>query len=85
MKSKRHFEVLFHEKQGIYQLEESTGHVLVYFEHSDFIFIDYILVTGNNRGNGRGSKILDQLKRKGKAIILEVEPVTLIDPDSEKT
>jgi GNAT superfamily N-acetyltransferase len=84
MKSKKHFEILFHEKQGIYQLDESPGHVLVYFEQSDFIFIDYILVTGNNRGNGRGSKILDQLKRKGKTIILEVEPVTLIDPDSEK-
>lgn len=28
--------------------------------------------------------ILDELKHKGKAIILEVEPVTLTDPDSEK-
>lgn len=84
MKSKKHFEILFHEKQGIYQLEESKDHVLVYFEKSDCIFIDYILVARNNRGNGRGSTILDQLKRKGKAIILEVEPVTLIDPDSEK-
>lgn len=84
MKSKKHFEILFHEKQGIYQLEESQEHVLVYFEKSDYIFIDYILVSRNNRGNGRGSTILDQLKRKGKAIILEVEPVTLIDPDSEK-
>lgn len=84
MKSKTHFESLFHEKQGIYQLEESPGHVLVYFENSDYIFIDYILVTQNKRGNGRGSKVLDQLKSKGKAIILEVEPVTQIDPDSER-
>lgn len=84
MKSKQHFEILFHEKQGIYQLEESQDHVLVYFEKSDFVFIDYILVARNNRGNGRGSIILDQLKQKGKAIILEVEPVTLTDPDSEK-
>lgn len=84
MKSKRHFELLFHEKQGIYQLEESRDHVLVYFEKEDYIFIDFILVARSNRGNGRGGTILDQLKRKGKAIILEVEPVTLIDPDSEK-
>ncbi|MBT2699941.1 GNAT family N-acetyltransferase [Bacillus sp. ISL-40] len=84
MKSKKHFEILFHEKQGIYQLEESTDYVIVYFEMSDCIFIDYILVTRNNRGNGRGSKILDQLKRKGKTIILEVEPVTILDPDSDK-
>ncbi|MGG3467434.1 GNAT family N-acetyltransferase [Neobacillus pocheonensis] len=84
MKSKMHFEILFHEKQGIYQLEESQDHVLVYFEKADFIFIDYILVARNNRGNGRGRMILDQLKQKGKAIILEVEPVTLNDPDSEK-
>ncbi len=84
MKSRKHFEILFNEKQGIYQLEESQDFVLVYFEMSDFIFIDYILVARNNRRNGRGSRILDQLKQKGKAIILEVEPVTLIDPDSEK-
>ncbi|NRD77837.1 GNAT family N-acetyltransferase [Bacillus sp. BRMEA1] len=84
MKTRRHFEILFHEKQGIYQLEESQDHVLVYFETSECIFIDYILVTQNNRGNGRGGQILDQLKRKGKAIILEVEPVSIIDPDSDK-
>lgn len=84
MKSKKHFEILFHEKRGIYQVEESPGHVLVYLEKDEYIFIDYILVTQNKRGNGRGRKILDQLKQKGKAIILEVEPVTLLDPDSEK-
>jgi hypothetical protein len=84
MKSKKHFEILFHEKQGIYQLEESQDHQLVYFEKSDYIFVDYILVAGSSRGKGRGSTILDQLKRKGKAIILEVEPANLIDPDSEK-
>lgn len=84
MKSKKYFEILFHEKKGIYQLEESQDYLLVYFERSDYIFIDYILVARNNRGNGRGSMILDQLKRKGKAIILEVEPVTLKDLDSEK-
>jgi hypothetical protein len=84
MKSKKHFELLFHEKEGIYQLEEGPDHVIVYFEKPNYIFIDYILVNGSSRGKGTGSMILDSLKQKGKAIILEVEPVTHIDPDSEK-
>lgn len=84
MKTRQHFDVLFHEKQGIYQLAEGPDHILVYFEQSDYLFIDYILVCGSSRGNGIGSMILDQLKGKGKAIILEVEPATLKDPDSEK-
>ena len=84
MKSKKHFELLFQEKQGIYQLLEGQDHVVVYFEQSDFLFIDFILVTGSNRGKGRGSVILNELKQKEKAIILEVEPATPKDPDSEK-
>jgi GNAT superfamily N-acetyltransferase len=84
MKSKRHFELLFHEKEGIYQLEEGPDHIIVYFEKPQYIFIDYILVKGNSRGKGTGSMVLDKLKSKGKAIILEVEPVNLVDPDSSK-
>jgi GNAT superfamily N-acetyltransferase len=84
MKSKKHFEILFHEKKEIYQLEESQDHLLLYYEKSDYIFIDYILVAESSRGKGIGSTVLDLLKGKGKAIILEVEPVNLIDPDSEK-
>ena len=84
MKSKKHFEALFQEKEGIYQLDEGPDHVLVYFEKSDYIFVDYILVTSTVRGKGTGSIVLDKLKQKEKAIILEVEPVTIIDPDSEK-
>lgn len=84
MKTKQHFEALFHEKEGIYQLEEGPDHVLVYLEKPDFIFIDYILVSQSVRGKGTGSIVLDQLKQKGKSIILEVEPVTTIDPDSER-
>lgn len=64
MKSRKHFEILFHDKQGIYQLEESKDSVLVYFEMSEFIFIDYILVARNNRRSGRGSRILEQLKQR---------------------
>jgi hypothetical protein len=84
MKSKKHFEILFHEKKEIYQLEESKDHLLVYFEKSDYIFIDYILVAESSRGKGIGSTVLDLLKGKGKAIILEVEPVDYEDTDTEK-
>ncbi|WP_165350634.1 MULTISPECIES: GNAT family N-acetyltransferase [Bacillaceae] len=84
MKSKKHFEILFQEKKGMYQLLEGPDYVLVYFEQSDYIFIDFILVGGGSRGKGIGSMVLDHLKKEGKAIILEVEPATVKDPDSEK-
>lgn len=84
MKSKPHFELLFQEKPGTYKLLEGPDHIVIYFEQSDYIFIDYILVFGPSRGKGRGSIVLNMLKQTGKAIILEVEPVTLKDPDSEK-
>lgn len=84
MKSKKHFELLFQEKQGIYKLLEGSDHLVVYFEQADYIFIDFILVFGSSRGKGRGSMILNELKQLGKAIILEVEPATFNDPESEK-
>ncbi|MDM5335608.1 GNAT family N-acetyltransferase [Ureibacillus composti] len=83
MKSKQHFELLFQEKQATYQLMEGPDFIVVYFEQQDYIFIDYILVTGG-RGKGVGTKVLSELKSKGKAIILEVEPISPLDPDSEK-
>ena len=49
-----------------------------------FIFIDYLLVTIEARGQGLGHKLLDRLKEKGKPIILEVEPVNYEDSDTEK-
>jgi GNAT superfamily N-acetyltransferase len=84
MKSKKHFELLFREKQGIYKLLEGPDHVVIFFEQADYIFIDFILVFGSSRGKGRGSMILNELKQLGKAIILEVEPATFNDPESEK-
>jgi GNAT superfamily N-acetyltransferase len=84
MKSKKHFELLFHEKQGNYKLLEGPDHLVIYLEQSDYIFIDFMLVFGNNRGKGSGSRVLNELKKMGKSIILEVEPATIKDPDSEK-
>ena len=84
MKSKQHFDALLEEKYEMYQVLEENDYVVVYFEQLDYIFIDYIIVSGNTRGKGVGGKVLDHFKEKGKAIILEVEPITNEDPDSEK-
>ena len=84
MKSKQHFEALLQEKYDMYQIMEENDFVVVYFEQLDYLFIDYILVSGNTRGKGIGGKVLNLLKEKGKAIILEVEPAMMEDPDSEK-
>ncbi|MFC7687789.1 GNAT family N-acetyltransferase [Ureibacillus sp. GCM10028918] len=84
MKTKQHFDTLLKDKYKMYQVMEADDYVVVYFEQLDYIFIDYILVSGNTRGKGIGGKVLDLFKEEGKAIILEVEPVTMEDPDSEK-
>nr|WP_106781044.1 GNAT family N-acetyltransferase [Lysinibacillus timonensis] len=84
MKTKEHFELLLKEKKGLYQIIDDMEYILVYFEKLDYIFIDYILVKGTTRGKGIGSMVLNELKKRGKTIILEVEPVTIQDPDSER-
>ncbi len=84
MKSKKHMELLLKEKGDVYHKDESKHHVLMYAEFEDFIFIDYIFVSGAARGQGIGHKILEKLKEKGKPIILEVEPVDYEDSDTEK-
>lgn len=84
MKSKEHFHVLLEEKQTAYKIEEGPDHVLVYFEKEDFLFVDFMLVHSQNRSKGVGSTVINQLKLKNKPIILEVEPASLADPDTEK-
>ena len=84
MKSKVHFDLLLQEKKEAYQIMEGTDYLVVYFEQQDYIFIDYILVSGSSRGKGVGTLVMNKLKSKGKAIVLEVEPVSSSDPDSEK-
>jgi len=84
MKSKEHMEILLEEKGDIYHKDEGPNHVLMYVELEDFIFIDYLFVSKDARGQGLGHKLLEKLKQKGKAIILEVEPINYKDSDSEK-
>ncbi|MBM7604077.1 GNAT superfamily N-acetyltransferase [Metabacillus crassostreae] len=84
MKSKEHLEVLLKEKGDIYHKDEGKHHVMMYVELDDFVFIDYIFVSKDARGEGLGNKLIDKLKKKRKPIILEVEPVNYEDTDSEK-
>ncbi|MDM5316775.1 GNAT family N-acetyltransferase [Fictibacillus sp. b24] len=84
MKSKEHMELLLQEKSDIYHKDEGKHHVLMYVELSDFVFIDYLFVSKDARGQGLGHKLIEKLKEKGKPIILEVEPVDYEDTDTEK-
>ena len=84
MKSKEHMETLLKERSDIYHKDEGPNHVLMYAELDHFVFIDYLFVSKNARGQGLGHKLMEKMKRKGKPIILEVEPVNYKDSDSEK-
>ena len=84
MKSKDHMDILLKERSDIYRKDESSDHILMYAELSDFIFIDYLLVFKGARGKKIGHKLMEKLKQKGKPILLEVEPVNYEDSDTEK-
>src|SRR5699024_2620127 len=84
MKSKKHMEMLLDEKENVYYKDESPDHVLMYAEFDSFIFIDYVWVSPETRGQGIGHKLIEKLKRKNKPIILEVEPIDYDDSDTEK-
>ncbi|HYK71901.1 MAG TPA: GNAT family N-acetyltransferase [Pseudoneobacillus sp.] len=84
MKSKEHMETLLKERSDIYQKDEGPNHVLMYAELDNFVFVDYLFVSKEARGEGLGHKLLEKLKRKGKPIILEVEPIKFEDSDTEK-
>ncbi|MDR7001093.1 GNAT family N-acetyltransferase [Neobacillus niacini] len=84
MKSREHMETLLKERSNIYHKDEGALHVMMYAELENFIFIDYLFVSKNARGQGLGHKLLDKMKQRGKPIILEVEPVNYDDSDTEK-
>lgn len=84
MKSKEHMELLLKEKKDVYKKDEGPMHVLMYVETDDFLFIDYLFVSKDARGQGLGKKLLQTMKQKQKPIILEVEPVDYEETDTEK-
>ncbi|MBI0580523.1 GNAT family N-acetyltransferase [Neobacillus cucumis] len=84
MKSREHMETLLKERSNIYHKDEGPLHVMMYAELDNFIFIDYLFVSKDARGQGLGHKLLEKMKQKEKPIILEVEPVNYEDSDTEK-
>ncbi|OIK07990.1 GNAT family N-acetyltransferase [Bacillus sp. MUM 116] len=84
MKSKEHLESLLKERSEIYHKDEGPLYVIMYAELDNFIFIDYLFVSKNARGQGLGHKLLEKMKQKEKPIILEVEPFNYEDTDTEK-
>ena len=84
MKSREHMELLLKEKADVYFKDESENHVLMYAEFDHFLFIDYLYVSAKTRGQGIGGKLIDRMKKKGKPILLEVEPLQYEDSDSKK-
>jgi GNAT superfamily N-acetyltransferase len=58
MKSQAHMETLLAEKSKIYHKDEGVHHVLMYVEFDDFIFIDYLFVSQESRGQGLGHQLL---------------------------
>ncbi|MGM8364382.1 GNAT family N-acetyltransferase [Virgibacillus sp. W0181] len=84
MKSKAHMEILLKEKGDVYHKDEGPHHVLMYAEFDQFLFIDYLWVSSESRGQGIGRQLIEKLKKKNKVIILEVEPVDYEDTDTKK-
>ncbi|AXI08789.1 GNAT family N-acetyltransferase [Oceanobacillus sp. 143] len=84
MKSKQHMELLLEDTNGHYQKDESPEHVMMYAEFDTCIFIDYLWVSAETRGQGTGHKLIEKLKKKKKPILLEVEPVDPNEIDTEK-
>lgn len=72
------------EDKDVYHKEETEDYLLLYAEFPTFLFIDYLLIHPDTRGKGVGTKVLNQLKQKGKTILLEVEPVDREDEETVK-
>lgn len=84
MKSKEHMDKLLSEMGDIYHKDEGPYHVMMYAEFDNFIFIDYIWVSSQSRGQGIGHSLIENMKKKNKPILLEVEPIDYDDSDTEK-
>lgn len=84
LKSQEHMELLLKEKGDIYHKDEGPYHVMMYAEFPSFIFIDYLYVSKQSRGQGLGHQLIEKLKQRKKPIILEVEPLDYTDSDSSK-
>src|SRR5699024_2522727 len=80
MKSRKHMELLLQEKGDVYYKDESDKHVLMYAEFDTFIFIDYLWVSAETRGQGTGHQLIEKLKKKNKPIIWKLNPSIMMIP-----
>ncbi|NQF12844.1 GNAT family N-acetyltransferase [Brevibacillus sp. HB1.3] len=83
MKKEGQIQALIRETD-IYHKVDTDKFLLLYAEFPTFIFIDYLLINPATRGQGIGTKVIQTLKKRGKDIILEVEPIDRNDEDSIK-
>lgn len=82
MKAPEHFRWLLNHKKDVYRVRQSDTHILAGLEYDDLLFLDYLYVFPERRGKGLGSRVLQDLKKQKKPILLEVEPV---DPQDSTT
>jgi GNAT superfamily N-acetyltransferase len=82
MRSERHFEWLIANRPDIYRVAATPDHLLLTLDYPDVTFIDYLYVYPHCRGSGEGTRLLQSLKHKQKAILLEIEPAAPDDPES---
>lgn len=75
MKKLEHFLLLLRDKSHIYKVQETNDYVVVYSVIGEYLFVDYVWVSESARGNGIGAKIIRDLKKLNKVIILEVEQI----------
>ena len=81
MKHPQHLRDLI-ENLPYYQKTETPDYLVLYAQFHDFLFVDYLLVSAQTRGNGIGSKVIEQLKSDGIPIVLEVEKPDPANPDT---
>lgn len=84
MKSKKHMELLLAEKGDVYFKDESPKHVLMYAEFDTFLFIDYLWVSSNTRGQGIGHQLIDKLKEKIRRLFWKWNRLIMMIPTRKK-
>ena len=57
----------------VFLKEEFLG-IALYWETPSLIFLEHLAILPEKRNGGVGSAVLNQIKQKGKAILLEIEP-----------
>ena len=54
--------------------DDAFAAIVLFWETEDFIYIEHLAVLPELRGSGYGQRILECLGRRGKPLILEIDP-----------